>query len=164
MAEARDGRAAQCLLNFLNKFRDDELKDMEGIVFEMEFPASEDKEQALRNRSRRRLFEFYAKRLGITARVLDIPYLQPRLDLADSAYTEERQLLAYGRTQGPAISGSIPREEISKVLTFVYSAIYGDQFEGDPQQDREYREYLDGLRRSITEQLPVDVPVTRAHT
>jgi hypothetical protein len=158
-AAARDGRATQSLFKYLRAARDDELAEMEGIVFEMEYPNPHTTEQNRRSRSRSRLFEFYAQQLGITVRILDIPYRQPRLDLDDPSCKEEPQLLAYGRTALPAISRSVPREEVQNVISFVYKAIYGDQFEGDPNQDLEYRRYLDTLCQDLSDKLPAEVPV-----
>lgn len=157
--EARDGKATQSLLKYLRASQSHELAEMEGIVFEMAYPTGNPAEQNLRNRSRCRLFEFYAQQLGIIVRVLDIPYRQPRLDLEDPSSKEERQLLAYGRTQPPPIDRSISHEEAGNVLSFVYKAIYGDQFEGDPRRDREYREYLDVLRRGVADAIPGEIPV-----
>lgn len=158
-AAARDGRATQSLFRYLRAARSDELAEMEGIVFEMEYPIPDATEQSRRSRSRSRLFEFYAQQLGITVRILDIPYRQPRLDLEDPCCKEEPQLLAYGRTEPPAISRSVSREEVQNVISFVYKAIYGDQFEGDPNQDAEYRRYLDTLCSDLTDSLPAEVPV-----
>jgi len=160
--KARDGKATQSLMKYLLKARDHELSDMEGIVFEMAYPKSTLREKNLRCRSRSRLFEFYAQQLDITVRVLNSPYQQPRLELGGKEYEEERQLLAYGRTCAPALSQSIPRSEAEHVLSFVYSGIYGDQFEGDPHQDRQYREYLDDMYRRVTQDLPLDVPLISA--
>jgi hypothetical protein len=158
-AGARDGRATQSLFKYLQAAQSDELAEMEGVVFEMEYPRSDGTGQSLRNQSRSRLFEFYARQLGIAVRILDIPYRQPRLDLEDPSYEEERQLLAYGRTQPPPIVRSIPREEAENVLSFVYNAIYGDQFEGNPNQDQEYRQYLSRLCADVRDKLPAEVPV-----
>jgi hypothetical protein len=138
IARARDGRATQSLFKYLQAAQSNELAEMEGVVFEMEYPRSNGAGQSARTQS---------------------PYRQPRLDLEDPSYEEERQLLAYGRTQPPPIVRSIPREEAENVLSFVYNAIYGDQFEGYPNQDREYRQYLTRLCTDVCDKLSAEVPV-----
>lgn len=141
--EARDGRAAGEMLQFLLRRRKKELKDMEGIVFELESPGNGKKHDECLGRWRR--FQSLAQQQGIVVKRIDINYLQPQLSKWDDSYREERQLLMYGRTQPPPLGDKVRRDEVERVLSFTYRAVYGDCFEDHPAKDQEYRSYLDGL-------------------
>lgn len=149
--EARGGDASAALTQYLSREWRKRLKDLEGIVFELDYE---------RYSALKRLFLPLAQMQKVVVKEININYLQPMLSLWENGYQEERQVLMYGRTLPPHLSTTIPRDEVKKVLGFIYMDIYGDYFGYNPDEDAKYRQYLEALYERVVAGLPEEIKVS----
>jgi len=154
--ETRHCLASTALLRYLSRELRRGLKTCEGIVFELEYHGSGNKKHDRTCRARMRHFRALARTQNLAVKEIEVGYRQPKLSLWEGNQKEERQHLMYGRTKPPALSTTISRTEVERILRFLHEDIYGDHFEDDPGRDREFRLYLNGLYRKLTANLPLD--------
>lgn len=152
LAEGRNREVTRKLVARLKRELTKKAKGCQGILFELQI----DEETRSKN-SRAEDFRQLARKEDVVLKEIRINYLQPKLSLWDTTCEEERLHLMYARIQQPYLVGSIPKDEIEKILEFIYSDIYGDQFEDDSKKNAEYRKYLEDLYTSTVARLPETV-------
>ncbi|HWA28609.1 MAG TPA: hypothetical protein VG734_23370 [Lacunisphaera sp.] len=140
--EARDCYVSTAILSKLVRELARGRNPCRQIVTEVESPDALRGPAALRARARIKHFKMLASAAGLTLRVFDVGYSQPRVSLdIDSAKEAPMCLLCAFLADGKKIS-ELASEEYGKVIDFLVEDIYGDQFQHDPELDRAYRSYL----------------------
>jgi hypothetical protein len=154
--ETVDGRerATRAIGRFLKRALRRSLRDCRGIVFELEQPTPDTRDDWL---ARFRTFQRLARPFGITIKRLAVPYVQPRLSIWDDAYDELPQYLFYARTRPPPLGDTVPKQEVEKVLDTLYNVWYASSYEDEPERDTEYRAYLRRVFTRISSSLPAEV-------
>lgn len=158
-AQEKHHLATGVMLEFFQKKIRKQLSQCEGIVYETECPAPEDsKETKRRKKARIELFNAYAKKLGFTAYQLDIDFIQPRLDVQkDSFFNEEHMALSYIPFKTSSRVQSLKKQEVLKILYFVYCQAYGDSYMNDEEEDKQYRAYMASILEYYEATLPDEV-------
>lgn len=154
MKLARECYVSTAMIKYFTKHFKKEFKESEGIIFELEYPKSNEKSRESTCLARKRRFFTIARMQNLAVKEIDIKYLQPKLTLWGDDYKEEKQFLMYARTRKPHLPDLISIQEVKKILQFVYLEIYGDHFENDPSKDKEYRKYLENLYKKVVSDLP----------
>jgi hypothetical protein len=151
--------ATGAMLEFFQKRIRKILSQCEGIVYETECPAPEDSKEAKRRKKARiELFKAYARKLETTAYQIDIDYVAPRLDTDKNTFFDEEHLaLSYIPFKTPSILNSIKKQEVLKILYFVYCQVYGDSYTDDEEKDKDYRSYVASVLEFYEATLPEEI-------
>lgn len=155
------------------------LRNCRGIVFEIENPTHEANRPTLDERARaravalakarRRLFVRELTRWDHPPVELNIPYVQPSLDLQGAKPPQPMSLFfASMDWTRMAIPDSLPLRDVAGVVSFVFDHLYHDAFEHTSDIDgitaplrSEYYARLERTKRSIMDGLPDPVSVTK---
>jgi hypothetical protein len=158
-AQEKHHLATGAMLEYFQKRIRKQLSQCERIVYETECPASEDsRETKRRKKARIELFKAYAKNLGFTAYQIDIDFIAPRLDIEkDTFFDEEHLALSYIPFITSPRLHSIKKQEIIKILYFVYCQVYGDSYTEDEEKDKRYRAYVASVLEYYEATLPEEI-------
>lgn len=131
--------------------------ELKGVAAEVEVPdtASSTRMRERRKARIRRLLQM-AKKSGVPLRILDAPYLQPKLDLRDKDKHEDSLVLLYARVHDE-MPKALPRGDVIELFRFIYDELYGDCFMENETQDEEWRRYTADLRERAVSRLPESV-------
>lgn len=141
------------IARFLKRRR--ELRGYRGLVMEVEDPRKE-KTTRKRDEALARISRFctLAEMNGLSLRVLDFDYKQPKLSLEEPDGSERPMLLLSARTrQADSVGGSY-RSEVEELLVFIYMNVYPEGYSADAEQNRAYRRYCEELLDREKKTLP----------
>jgi hypothetical protein len=128
------------------------------FLFEVDDPTfSGNPKERHRRIGRIRLFDELAPFEGLHLRILDVRYLQPRLEWPGSG-PEKQLLLCYA---APGLSTSLPKNEVVDILTWTYTELYGEDIFEDVSARAQYGKYIRGLLGAAIERLPEEVRLLR---
>lgn len=130
------------------------------VVLEADDPElGADARERRKRLSRIRLFECTAPIWGARFRVVNVRYLQPKLDWRGND-GERELLLCYA---APGIDLALPRSEAAAILDWTYTQLYGDDIYSDPVTRAAYGKYIEGLRDQAVAALADPVSLLRSH-
>lgn len=137
--------------------------EMKRVAAEVEVPetASTTRLRDRRKARIRRLLHM-AKKSEVPLRILDAPYLQPKLDLKDKDKYEDSLVVLYARVSDE-MPQALPREDVVELFRFIYDELYGDCFMDNETQDEEWRRYTADLRDRAVSKLPESVRCLRRY-
>ena len=128
------------------------------FLFEVDDPTfSGNPKERHRRISRIRLFDELAPFEGLHLRILDVRYLQPRLEWARGG-PEKQLLLCYA---APGLGTNLPKNEVVDILTWTYRELYGEDIFEDASTRAQYGKYIRGLHSAAIETLPEEVHLLR---
>lgn len=132
------------------------LSSCRGILLEVEDPriAKNAKEQRERL-ARVARFCMLAQRQHLTLRALEIEYKQPKLILGDKR--PERPMLLLCAMIRRSLPERLPRAEVSKLLSFVYTRVYPDGYSADTDETAAYADYCRALLAREARAIPDSV-------
>ena len=118
------------------------------FLFEVDDPAlAANAAERRRRASRLEVFGKLAPLKALHLRALDIPYLQPNLDgPASGGRTERPLLLCYA---APRLGGTLSKANTIELLTWIYTALYGDDIFEDPSERAAYGTYTRALLERV---------------
>lgn len=145
-----DERISEELLREALRLFDTEesLKQCAGFLFEADDPIRCTDEERQHRLSRIRLFSILAELMGFSLRALDFDYFPPPLSLSASNGKVEGvpMLLIYARKASlNAVDGYLRRDEVAKLLEFIYKSLYPEGFSDVPAEELQYRQNLERL-------------------
>lgn len=124
------------------------------LLSEVDHPALANNEGERKDSiARIKLFAMAAEYLKLPLRVIDLDYVQPQLD---SAKDEKHMLLLYAARNLPL---ALSKEEVSEVLTWIYTKLYSEDIIEEPHLSEKYGAYLRQLLKKTLEGLPIRVPL-----
>lgn len=159
VAKDLEGTIAFHLVKYLRNLMGRKMKKCQGVLFEVE-PKEDDRKGRANKNGRINLFRSMANQLGLKARQLEVNYLQPKLSLWDGTSEERRLVLLYVRLKEFPLTEWVPRDEVKRILSFVYEDLYGDCYMDSERKNQEYRDYLRNLYSKVTKDLPEQVPLS----
>lgn len=153
--------ASTVLVRALLKLVQRDIKDCQGLVFEVEAPdPSLAKSENARRKARIRLFKEVARRWHYRVYGIGITYLQPEMPTDPGEVAEETRLeLLYLPLGQNVRRGSLTKAQVINILQFIYLEIYSPSFEGDPGRHEQYQLYLRSLLRRYESGLHRRVPL-----
>jgi hypothetical protein len=98
--------------------------------------------------SRIRLFSILSELMGFSLRALDFDYIPPPLSLSASQghLVGVPMLLIYARKASlNAVDGYLRRDEVAKLLEFIYKSLYPEDFSDVAAEELQYRQNLECL-------------------
>jgi hypothetical protein len=129
------------------------------FLTEVDDPArTDDPIEQQRRLARIRLFEKFAVYLGIKVRLLDVAFLQPKLNPWSDNEPEEKLILLYAAEE---VSARLSKRETVEILTWTYTQLYAANMFDDPTDLEQYMEYIRSLLKRITDALPDSVELLR---
>jgi hypothetical protein len=135
-----------------------ELRGCNGFVLEVEDPRKErSRRKQTESLARVRRFCTLAEMQGFSLRAFDIDYKQPRLSIDDASSVERPMLLLSARNRQCALSADAQREEVEKILSFIYTRVYPEGYSSYPAENQAYRDYCTALLDKEVAALPENV-------
>lgn len=131
-----------------------ELRACRGLVMEAEDPRRE-KTQRKQDEALARISRFctLAEMNGLTLRILDFEYKQPKLSLEELDGSEHPMLLLSARTRSELVPTSY-RHEAEELLEFIYTKVYPEGYSTDVEESVSYRRYCEALLEREKRALP----------
>jgi hypothetical protein len=119
-----------------------------AVVLEVDEPNVLRGPRARQAAARIRHFKALARMAGCPLKSLSIEYFQPRLSLQHNT-REVRMRLMYAPVDAGREPRRLHRRDVTEILDFLATCVYGDYFEHKPDLDRAFREYLSDWQRRI---------------
>lgn len=119
---------------------------------------TDDPTERLRRLARIALFDRFAAYAGIELRVLDLTFLQPKLDPWAGDAPEKELMLLYAAESVPA---SLSKTEALEILTWSYTQLYAANMFDDPADFERYMAYVRSLLERVANKLPDRVELLR---
>jgi hypothetical protein len=140
-----------------------ELKDCKAFLMEVDDPRFANSEKERNNRiARIRLFSMVAQQSRFHLRALGFEYKQPLLFIpkTEQKGSEQSMMLLYASSQMPAF---LKKEEVLSLLDFVYNWLYPESFSEIPEENENYKAYLNEFFNIQINSLPDRVEVLNLH-
>lgn len=131
-----------------------------AVVFEVDEPAVLRGPRARLAGARIRHFKALARMAGCPLKSLSIDYRQPKLSLEESGNTEVPMRLMYAPLEAAREPRRLHKRDLTEILDFLATCVYGDHFEHRPDLDRAFREYLNDWKGRILRAVPEVVELT----
>lgn len=134
------------------------LRGCRGLVMEVEDPRRE-RTARKQNEALARISRFctLAEMNGLSLRVLDFDYKQPKLSLEQPDGSERPMLLLSARMRKDNSPTAPYRAEAEELLAFIYGHVYPEGYSIDTNQNLAYRQYCEDLLRREMDTLPSEI-------
>lgn len=159
------GKIAARILEYMSQLleHDDELKECEEFMLEVDDPRHATTERIRRHRTARiELFCAIAQARGFKLRALDINYRQPLLHIPEPGDRgrEQPMLLMYASKK---VAPELPVDKVVQLLRFVYLELYPNGFSTIPKENELYCAYLEDFCAKQIARLPLKVRLLGSH-
>lgn len=147
---------SRTLLSEVNRLLkvEDELKQCEGLLLEVDRPSGDVTEQESHERiARIRLFCTLAQAQGFSLRALDMNYYHPPVSLAHPEVAVPMLLMYLNPRPGNPRS-YMSRKEVRGVLKFIYTELYPENYSECSDETRTYRKLMSKLYLAQAKSLP----------
>jgi hypothetical protein len=125
--------------------------DLQGV------DVSTPRAEARKRKARPILFRQSARRLGLEARLLEFPYVCPKVSMSEESREYPFTLMCV--PVGARLPRPVPRELVLEFLSFIHLDCYGDLYPVNDPRFAAYREHLTQRLRHYEETLPPTVQV-----
>lgn len=155
VSEARRSASAKLLMRLKRVLLDGQ-HPCDFVFFDLQgIDPSTSRAEARKRKARPVLFKQSAKRLGLSAYVLQFPYSCPKVSLSPDSREYPFSLMCV--PIGATLPQPVPRALILEFLSFLHLDCYGDLYPVSDERFQPYREHLRQRLKHYNETLPSEV-------